>query len=204
MTPVHIQPPAIADIAEAAEHYEGQRLGLGVEFTLEVDAAIERAAEYPEMYDLKEQDARRVLVRRFPYSVYYVHEDDVIEMRQKMRDNLDKSTNDAFDLKQGEGGIADIEFLVQFVVLAHADAHPAVVHYSDNIRQLGTLAASGCLAEEESRRLQAIYKTYREFTHRLALDLQPAFAPADHFVDERRFVMALWQRTFADASEDVD
>ena len=80
MSPVHIQSPAVLDIVEAAEHYEEQRPGLGLEFTLEVDAAIGRASEYPEMYEVKEQGARRILVRRFPYSVYYLVEDGGLEI----------------------------------------------------------------------------------------------------------------------------
>ena len=79
---------------------------------------------------------------------------DVAGMREKMRSQLDKSNADQFDLKQGEGGIGDIEFLVQYLVLQNADRHPAVIHYPDNIRQLGTLGASGCLPRADVERLQ--------------------------------------------------
>ncbi len=126
---------------------------------------------------------------------------DVVSMRRKMRKELDKSDAERFDLKQGQGGIADIEFLVQYLVLANADAHPAVVHYSDNIRQLGTLAAAGVLSEADTRRLQEIYKRYRSLTHRLALDDRAAFAPAEAFGDERAFVAAGWQSTFGDGAD---
>jgi len=47
---VNIQPGAISDADVAAAWYEGERSGLGIEFILEFDAAIERAAEYPESY----------------------------------------------------------------------------------------------------------------------------------------------------------
>ena len=59
-----IQPSAFADVAEAAEWYEGQRPGLGIEFILELDAAIERAAESPQAYARQYRDARRVLMRK--------------------------------------------------------------------------------------------------------------------------------------------
>jgi glutamate-ammonia-ligase adenylyltransferase len=82
-----------------------------------------------------------------------VHRDtlleDVLSMRAKMRKQLDKSSAQQFDLKQGAGGIGDIEFLVQYLVLRNAGEHPAVIHYPDNIRQLGTLAAVGCLRESD-------------------------------------------------------
>ena len=123
---------------------------------------------------------------------------EVTEMRRKMRDQNDRSTAERFDIKQGRGGIADIEFLVQYLVLSAADGHPALIHYPDNIRQLGTLAAAGLLAEEDSRRLQDIYKAYRSLTHRLALDERPAIVEATEFEDERAFVTTLWERVFAE------
>jgi glutamate-ammonia-ligase adenylyltransferase len=120
---------------------------------------------------------------------------DVTSMRQKMRGELDKSNARLFDLKQGEGGIADIEFIVQYLVLRNAQAHPAVIHYPDNIRQLGTLAAASCLPEEDVVQLQEIYKAYRLRLHRLALDEQPPLVPSTEFAEQRKFVSAIWART---------
>jgi len=119
---------------------------------------------------------------------------EVRAMREKMRSQLDKSDSRRFDLKQGEGGLGDIEFLVQYLVLRNADRHPAVIHYPDNIRQLGTLAAAGCLDEVSVLRLQKTYKDYRLRLHRLALDEKEPFAPGDDFAEERTFVTALWHR----------
>ena len=65
--------------------------------------------------------------------------DDVISMRQKMRKNLDKSDTALFDLKHGRGGIGDIEFLVQFLVLRDAGEMAEVIVFPDNIRQLDAL-----------------------------------------------------------------
>jgi glutamate-ammonia-ligase adenylyltransferase len=119
---------------------------------------------------------------------------DVREMRARMRSQLDRSDTRRFDLKQGEGGIGDVEFLVQYMVLNNADRHPAVIHYPDNIRQLGTLAAAGCLDQAEVLQLQNIYKDYRLLLHRLALDEKEPFAGSDDFVEQRAFVVALWNR----------
>ena len=126
---------------------------------------------------------------------------DVKEMRARMRDRLDKSDGERFDLKQGEGGIGDIEFLVQYLVLENAGTHPAVIHYPDNIRQLGTLAAAGCLDGEVVARLQDIYKRYRLRLHRLALDEKPPFAASGDFVEEREFVVSVWNRVLLAAPE---
>ena len=121
--------------------------------------------------------------------------DDVLSMRQKMRDNLDKSSADRFDLKQGEGGIGDIEFLVQYLVLRHANDYPALVYYSDNIRQLGALEAVGLLAASDVARLQQIYRAYRLRSHRLALDELNAVVGGDEFGAERIFVSEIWRRS---------
>jgi glutamate-ammonia-ligase adenylyltransferase len=125
--------------------------------------------------------------------------DDVLSMRVKMRDQLDKSDTRHFDLKQGEGGIGDIEFLVQYLVLRHAQEHAAVVHYSDNIRQLGTLGAAGCLPPADVARLQQAYRDYRLHLHRLTLNDESPLVPVGQFMEEREFVVAVWQREMVEA-----
>jgi len=119
--------------------------------------------------------------------------DDVIGMRQRMRDNLDRSDADRFDLKHGRGGIGDIEFLVQYLVLDRAAEHPDVIFYSDNIRQLDALVASGCLLRSTGDRLQDVYRRYRLRQHHLALDDRSPMIPADEFPEERAFVTATWE-----------
>jgi glutamate-ammonia-ligase adenylyltransferase len=123
---------------------------------------------------------------------------DVVSMRTRMRESLDKSSSDYFDLKQGVGGIADIEFLVQYLVLANAAAHRSVFHYSDNIRQLDALRAANCVSADESATLQDIYRSYRLRLHHLALDQRKPLIPVDEFVRERGYVSRMWRRTFAD------
>lgn len=80
LTRVNIQPRASADADEAAAWYEAQQAGLGVEFVLELDSAIERAAETPEIYAIQYRNARRVLLRRFPFAVYFMYEGGVVEI----------------------------------------------------------------------------------------------------------------------------
>ena len=122
--------------------------------------------------------------------------DDVVSMRERMRDELDKSDKQRFDLKQGIGGIGDIEFLVQYLVLANAGEHPDVFYYSDNIRQLEALADAACIDAETSIRLQDIYKSFRLRSHHLILDDQKPLVPQGDFMAERQFVRELWERTF--------
>jgi plasmid stabilization system protein ParE len=77
---VNIQPSAEAEADEAAAWYEVQQPGLGIEFLLELDAAIERAAETPVAYGQIHREVRRVLVRRFPYAVYFLFEGELVEV----------------------------------------------------------------------------------------------------------------------------
>lgn len=120
--------------------------------------------------------------------------DEVLSMRQKMRKQLDRSSTDQFDLKQGEGGIGDIEFLVQYLVLKNAEREPALIFYPDNIRQLGTLEGVGCLDAGTVAGLQEAYKAFRLRMHRLTLDERPPIVDANDFADERDFVTAIWHR----------
>ena len=92
MSRVNIQPGAIADADIAAAWYEGQRSGLGIEFILEFDAAIERAAEYPESYEILYRGVRRVLLRRFPYAMYFVVENAIVEVFAVIHQHQEPST----------------------------------------------------------------------------------------------------------------
>lgn len=79
MTRIIIEPQASLDIEEAAMWYEDQFPGLGVEFVLEADSAIERAQKNPKLYLQSYRTAQRVLLRRFPYAIYFAAND--IEIR---------------------------------------------------------------------------------------------------------------------------
>ena len=55
-----------------------------------------------------------------------------------------------FDIKRDQGGIVDIEFVVQYLVLAHASEHPALAQWSDVIRLLETLEQVGVLSADQA------------------------------------------------------
>ena len=67
---------AAADVEEAHNWYEGQRRGLGEEFLAAVQAALEQVESNPQLYAVLYRDTRRVLLRRFPYGLYYRVLDD--------------------------------------------------------------------------------------------------------------------------------
>jgi glutamate-ammonia-ligase adenylyltransferase len=123
--------------------------------------------------------------------------EDVISMREKMRRELDRSDGERFDLKHGRGGIGDIEFLVQYLVLDNAQAHPDVIYYSDNIRQLDALAEAGCIETAVRDALQDAYRDYRLKLHHLVLDNQLPLVQSTEFATQRQFVGETWDAWLA-------
>jgi glutamate-ammonia-ligase adenylyltransferase len=118
---------------------------------------------------------------------------EVSEMRARMRSELGSKKPEEFDLKQDVGGIVDIEFMVQYAVLQWSVTHPQLLEWTDNIRLLETLVATGLLSEADGEKLADAYRAYRAEVHRLKLQAQPARIPADRFVAERETVQRLWQ-----------
>ena len=73
-----IRPQAEADLEEAKSWYEERRAGLGTDLVVEVRGVIGRLRENPGRFPLYYRDFRRVLLRRFPYKVFYAVENDRI------------------------------------------------------------------------------------------------------------------------------
>ena len=117
---------------------------------------------------------------------------DVRAMRERIRTEHDHSDAGVFHLKQGSGGIGDIEFIVQYLVLHHAGREPSVFHFTDNIRQLEALAKAGCIEDDSAAELQDIYRRLRQRLHRMALNGQPPLVAAHAFSTERNIVMGAW------------
>ncbi|WP_407922449.1 bifunctional [glutamate--ammonia ligase]-adenylyl-L-tyrosine phosphorylase/[glutamate--ammonia-ligase] adenylyltransferase [Acidihalobacter prosperus] len=118
---------------------------------------------------------------------------EVREMRERMWRTLGSRDPVQFDLKKDPGGIADIEFLVQYNVLLHARAHPALVRYTDNIRLLQALAEAGVMDPADAALLTDAYKAYRDRTHALTLQAMPAVVPSDEVAGLRAAVGRLWE-----------
>lgn len=119
---------------------------------------------------------------------------DVREMREKMRENLSIRNQDEFDLKQGAGGIADIEFIVQFGALSHAHRNSDLLEFSDTVRLLEILPATGLLRTEEADFLKSAYFEYRNRGHRAALQERPALIPDHELKELRTRVEQIWLR----------
>ncbi|MEO0421109.1 MAG: bifunctional [glutamate--ammonia ligase]-adenylyl-L-tyrosine phosphorylase/[glutamate--ammonia-ligase] adenylyltransferase [Pseudomonadota bacterium] len=92
---------------------------------------------------------------------------DVASMRERMRSA--RPASEAFDVKGDPGGLVDLEFLVQFLVLAHGHEHPGLVAVRENVSQLRALAAAGILASARAEALADAYYALRALAHRASL-----------------------------------
>jgi Glutamine synthetase adenylyltransferase len=101
-------------------------------------------------------------------------------------------------LKQDPGGVADLEFLVQFWMLKWADRYPEIVTFSDNIRQLESLASGNLVPQATVDFLVDTYRKYRHRLHRLSLDGAKNVIGDDEFVEQRRGVIEIWEGEMAE------
>lgn len=122
---------------------------------------------------------------------------EVHTMREKMRATFARPDPGKFDLKQGYGGIVDIEFLVQFGVLAWAQQHAALLEFTDNIRLLEALGSADKLGANDVQMLCDAYRSYRARQHKLALQSTPAVVNESEYVESRAGVRRIWNMLLA-------
>ncbi|MEO6226874.1 MAG: bifunctional [glutamate--ammonia ligase]-adenylyl-L-tyrosine phosphorylase/[glutamate--ammonia-ligase] adenylyltransferase [Thermomonas sp.] len=105
--------------------------------------------------------------------------EDVSSMRRKMRAELDRSDAEIFDLKQGEGGLVDLEFLLQFLVLRDAETHPGLLQPRSTPALLYAARAAGIFSGHVHLQLQAAHATLLDAGLRCTLDRRPRRVPRD-------------------------
>jgi glutamate-ammonia-ligase adenylyltransferase len=115
--------------------------------------------------------------------------EDVRAMRRRMRGELDRSNAARFDLKQGEGGLVDLEFLLQALVLQHAGALPALREPRDSPGLLRVLAATGVLAAATVDALLQAHALMLGLGLDCTLDQRPRLVPPDPALDAARAVV---------------
>ncbi len=119
--------------------------------------------------------------------------EDVRKMRERMRAELSKAREGQFDVKQDPGGLADIEFLAQYWALRWADRYPALVQFSDTIRQLESVASADLVPQSTIDVLSGVYREYRREIHHRSLEGKPAVVPDGQFAGSRARVVAIWE-----------
>ena len=115
---------------------------------------------------------------------------EVVEMRQKLREHHGVHSQ---EVKHKSGGVVDLEFISQFLVLAYANQYAELYTYSDNIRILDAAAACGLMSVDEASALQQAYQQLRGVSHRETLQPADDSARPDLSLAEQA-VQASWQR----------
>ncbi|MCK5311439.1 MAG: bifunctional [glutamate--ammonia ligase]-adenylyl-L-tyrosine phosphorylase/[glutamate--ammonia-ligase] adenylyltransferase [Desulfobacteraceae bacterium] len=116
---------------------------------------------------------------------------DVLDMRERMKKEHLTIKKGSFDVKQGKGGIIDIEFLVQYLVLKNSYSHPDLTLWTDNIRLLESLAKEKIILQQECEELKEAYVVMRKAIHRLNLQEKEIMLPISHFKKLKTNVIAI-------------
>ena len=136
-----------------------------------------------------EQIREKVLARR---RVKGVLQKRIAGMRERMRKELFRHEAGVFDLKQGAGGIVDIEFLVQYLMLLRSNEHKKLIKWTDNVRIIRALFETGIIDDYTAHVLRHAYLVYRSLGHQLSLQEKPAKISEDDFLDLREKIKEIW------------
>jgi [glutamine synthetase] adenylyltransferase / [glutamine synthetase]-adenylyl-L-tyrosine phosphorylase len=127
---------------------------------------------------------------------------EIISMRNKMRAEKKDRLNETppqLDLKNTRGGIVDIEFIVQYLILAHSREHPAFLANLGNFALITRAAALGLIDEELAASVAKAYLAFRERLHVAQNnDERKAWIGVGELQAERHAVASLWQAMFGD------
>ncbi|MEZ5541516.1 MAG: bifunctional [glutamate--ammonia ligase]-adenylyl-L-tyrosine phosphorylase/[glutamate--ammonia-ligase] adenylyltransferase [Pseudomonadota bacterium] len=124
---------------------------------------------------------------------------EVADMRRRMRTELDQGTSERFDLKHGAGGIVDIEFMVQFMVLRWSGEHERLLHPTATLALLQASGEIGVLPAPDAEALSNAYRALRERINHRVLAGAPALIGQDELLAERAAVCRVWQQVMGEA-----
>jgi glutamate-ammonia-ligase adenylyltransferase len=131
---------------------------------------------------------------------------EIIEMRHKVHAGHPNPSTD-FDLKHDPGGMVDIEFIVQYLVLAYARKHPGLLGNLGNIALLGIAAKHQLISEVDALEIGNAYRMFRAQQHRLRLDGAEKIRVSIHeypdFAKAKACVTKLWELVFGAPSQPV-
>ena len=119
---------------------------------------------------------------------------------QTMRDKVRQAHpvhGDGFDVKHSPGGMMDVEFAVQYLVLTYGAGHPPLLANAGNIALLQRAQHAGLLPDAVGSRAADAYRELRRAQHQARLDEQPTQLVGDALAPQRDAVLALWRAVFA-------
>lgn len=135
---------------------------------------------------------------------------EILKMREKML-NAHPNPTPLFDIKHDRGGIIDVEFIVQYLVLGYAHRYPQLTGNIGNIALLKLSGELGLIPAETAQQVLTAYREFRRLQHRLRLNTDPELAggntsqeksagyariEAEHLSHARMAVLQLWEDVF--------
>jgi len=120
---------------------------------------------------------------------------EILEMRQKMH-NGHPNDSGLFDIKHDSGGMVDIEFIVQYLVLAHAHEYPQLTANAGNLALLKLAGELGLITVEIAEQTRTLYRTLRQTQHRMRLNNLTPCRVAQGEIDTTASQL-LWKQLFA-------
>ena len=124
---------------------------------------------------------------------------EVLGMREKMHDNHGGKSAQ-FDLKHDHGGLIDVEFIVQYLVLGYAHAHKALTGNLGNIALLKIAGELNLIPSSLAETVRNAYRDYRRLQHELRLNSEPARVDPASVAERVKAVRELWQLVFDNPS----
>lgn len=121
--------------------------------------------------------------------------ESILAMRQKMYDNHPVAPG-LFDLKHSHGGLIDVEFVIQYLVLGHTREHLRLAENLGNIALLGIAAELGLIDATLAADCAQTYRTLRHMQHVCRLNGRSAQVPEAQVQALTPPVRALWQQIF--------
>uniref|UniRef100_UPI0036DB9D14 bifunctional [glutamate--ammonia ligase]-adenylyl-L-tyrosine phosphorylase/[glutamate--ammonia-ligase] adenylyltransferase n=1 Tax=Photorhabdus sp. RM322S TaxID=3342825 RepID=UPI0036DB9D14 len=118
----------------------------------------------------------------------------VREMREKMHKHLGSCHSDQFDIKADPGGITDIEFIAQYLVLRYAPENERLTRWSDNVRIFELMATYGIMDKAEAATLTQAYISMRDELHHLVLQEFSSRVSANCFSKQQEQIGHSWQQ----------
>jgi [glutamine synthetase] adenylyltransferase / [glutamine synthetase]-adenylyl-L-tyrosine phosphorylase len=124
---------------------------------------------------------------------------EIVAMREKVR-AAHPVRGEQFDVKHSPGGMVDVEFAVQFLVLSQSGAHPELRANTGNINLLLRAEQAGLLLPGMGDAAAQAYRALRQIQHRARLDEAPTQVPAGSVTEAAAAVQALWAHVLGPAT----
>jgi glutamate-ammonia-ligase adenylyltransferase len=123
---------------------------------------------------------------------------EIVSMRNKVR-AAHPIKDGRFDVKHSPGGMVDVEFVVQYLVLSQAAEHEELIVNAGNIALLLRAQAAGLLPDGVGTAAAQAYRELRKVQHHARLNEETTQVPAGKLDAQRDAVLALWHAAFGSA-----